>query len=190
KQIQQIWNGSDIKRGPVEWSLQWLWNHPQITIVLSGMNDEKQINENIILATNSSANSMSVKDLEIISQTEITIRSLMKVGCTGCGYCMPCPSGVNIPQCFEYYNDHYIFDDKTNAKMFYMGFCGGLLADKPSYASLCEECGECEKKCPQGIPIIGLLKNVSNEFEGIRFKIILKIAKILFDFKRWQSIRK
>ena len=114
----------------------------------------------------------------------------MKAGCTGCGYYMSCPSGVNIPACFEYYNNYHVFNDKTNAKLFYFVMCGGFMSNKPSYASLCEECGECEKVCPQGLPIIELLKDVSNEFEGFKFRTILKIAKVIFAFKHWNTMRK
>ena len=114
----------------------------------------------------------------------------MKAGCTGCGYCMPCPSGVNIPACFEYYNSYHVFNDKANAKMNYLIFCGGLMSDESSHASLCEECGECEKVCPQGLPIIELLKEVSNEFEGIKFRALQKIAKIVMKFKHWNTMRK
>lgn len=190
KEIKKIWADSDSKREPVEWSLEWIWNHPQVTAVLSGMNNEDHINQNIEIANRILPEAMSQKDLEIVSKTEKLYRKLMKVGCTGCGYCMPCSSGVNIPTCFEFYNDYHMFDDKINAKLFYLGMCGGLLADKPSYASLCEECGECEEVCPQGLPIMALLKDVSNEFEGLKFRMMLKIAKAIFGFKLWNTLRK
>ena len=189
KQIKNIWKDADKQRKPVAWSLEWIWNHPQVITVLSGMNDENQIRQNIEIASNILPESMSQKDLDIISTTEKIYRKLMQAGCTGCGYCMPCPAGVNIPGCFEYYNNYHVFDDKTNAKMFYLGMCGGLFSN-PSYASLCEECGECEKVCPQELPIIDLLKDVSNEFEGFKFRTILKIAKAIFAFKHWNTIRK
>ncbi|MCD4719804.1 MAG: aldo/keto reductase [Desulfobacula sp.] len=190
KQIKEIWEGSETKRKPVEWSLEWIWNHPQVTTVLSGMNNEDHITQNIKIANKVLPESMSQRDLEIVSKTEKLYRKFMKVGCTGCGYCMPCPSGVNIPTCFEFYNDYHMFDDKKNAKLFYLGMCGGLLSNKPSYASLCEECGECEKVCPQGLPIIDSLKDVTNEFEGFQFRMMLKIAKAIFGFKRWNILRK
>jgi hypothetical protein len=190
KEIKQLWENSDIKREPVEWSLEWIWNHPDVTAVLSGMNNEEHITQNIKIANKVLPESMSQKDLEIVSKTEKLYRKLMKAGCTGCGYCMPCPSGVNIPACFEYYNSYHVFNDKSNAKMNYLIFCGGLLSDKSSHASLCEECGECEKVCPQGLPIIELLKEVSNEFEGIKFKTLQKIAKIVMKFKHWNTMRK
>jgi predicted aldo/keto reductase-like oxidoreductase len=72
----------------------------------------------------------------------------MKAGCTGCNYCMPCPSGVNIPGCFEFYNSYHVFDDKKAASMNYLIFCGGVASGESALASMCEECGECEKKCP------------------------------------------
>lgn len=190
EQIKQMWEDADRKREPVAWSLEWIWNHPQVITVLSGMNDENHIRQNIEIANKVLPKSMSKKDLDIVSKTEQIYRELMKAGCTGCGYCMPCPSGVNIPACFEYYNNYHVFKDKTNAKLFYIGMCGGIMSNKPSYASLCEECGECEKVCPQGLPITDLLKDVSDEFEGLKFRMILKIAKIIFAFKHWNTMRK
>jgi predicted aldo/keto reductase-like oxidoreductase len=190
QEIKNLWNDSDTKREPVEWSLEWIWNHPQVITVLSGMNNENHISQNIEIANRVLPDSMSLKDLDIVSATEKKYRKLMKAGCTGCGYCMPCPEGVNIPGCFEYYNNYHVFNDKTNSKLFYLGMCGGIMSNKPSYASLCVECGECEKVCPQGLPIIDLLKDVSHEFEGIKFSIILKIAKTIFAFKHWNTMRK
>ena len=189
-EIKELWAGSDIKREPVEWSLEWIWNHPQVTVILSGMNDESHIKQNIELAGRVQSKSMSQKDLDIISKSEKIYRKFMKAGCTGCGYCMPCPSGVNIPGCFEFYNSYHVFKDKANAKMNYLIFCGGLLSHKSSHASLCEECGECEKVCPQELPIIELLKDVSNEFEGIKFKTFQIVAKIVMKFKHWDTMRK
>lgn len=83
---------------------------------------------------------MSKKDLDIVSKNEQIYRKLIKAVCTGCGCCMSCPSGVNIPAWFEYYNNYHVFKNKTYAKLFYIGMCGGIMSNKPSYASLCEEC--------------------------------------------------
>ena len=83
-----------------------------------------------------------------------------------------------------------MFNDKTNARMFYLATGGGLLSDKPSLASQCQECGDCEKVCPQDLPIMDLLKDVAGEFEGVKFRLILRIAKAIFGFKRWNIIRK
>ncbi len=190
KEIQDIWKGSDIKREPVEWSLEWIWNHPDVTCILSGMNEDVHIQQNIDLANRALPNMMSQNDLDIIDKTETIFRKRMKAGCTGCNYCMPCPSGVNIPMSFEFYNAYHVFDDKTNAKMMYLGFCGGLFSGESALASNCEECGECEKKCPQELPIQNLLKDVTNEFEDWKFKLMMKVGGIFAVFSRWRTRRK
>ena len=190
KQVQALWDAADVKRVPVQWSLEWIWNHPQVTVILSGMNEEAHIEQNIQMAGNALPNRMSKKDLELVDGAQKVYRKLMKAGCTGCRYCMPCPAGVNIPACFEFYNNLHVFDDKANARLFYLAQCGGLFSGKPALASLCEECGECEKACPQNLPIMDLLKDVSQEFEGVKFRMILKVAGILFGLKRWNILRK
>jgi len=190
REVEKLWQTADRKRAPVEWSLEWIWNHPEVTCILSGMNNDAHIQQNMGIAARALPNTMSEGDLEIISKTEAVYRKLMKAGCTGCNYCMPCPSGVNIPSCFEFYNAYHVFDDKKNAGLFYLGLCGGTFSGQSSLASLCEECGECEKKCPQELPIQDLLKDVKNEFEDWKFKIMLKIARSVFSFINWRTRRK
>lgn len=92
------------------------------------------------------------------------------MGCTGCGYCMPCPAGVNIPVCFSYYNDKSVYDGDKSVGRHYMGMLGGMDGGKPSFASLCKDCGKCERHCPQSIPIRKHLKDVSKEMEPFYFK--------------------
>jgi len=188
--IQELWDGADKKREPVQWSLEWIWNHPEVTSILSGMNEEHHIDQNIEMAGNALPSSMSQTDLAIVDKAQQMYQKLMKAGCTGCRYCMPCPEGVNIPGCFELYNNFHMFNDKTNARMFYLATGGGLFSGKPALASQCQECGECEKVCPQDLPIMDLLKDVEEEFEGVKFRMILKIVKALFRFKRWNILRK
>ena len=173
REVGKLWKDADQKRAPVEWSLEWIWNHPEVTCILSGMNDDDHIRQNVDIAARALPNTMSQRDLEIVSKTEKIYRKLMKAGCTGCNYCMPCPSGVNIPGCFEFYNTYHVFDDKKNAKLNYLGFCGGVFSSASSLASMCEECGKCEKKCPQELPIQDLLKDVVDEFEDWKFKIMI-----------------
>ncbi len=189
-QIQKIWNRADKKREPVQWSLEWIWNHPEVTSILSGMNEDNHIDQNIQMAANAFPSTMSQKDLALVDKARDLYRKLMKAGCTGCRYCMPCQYGVDIPGCFELYNNFHMFNDKTNARMFYLATGGGLFSDKPALASQCQECGECEEVCPQDLPIMDLLKEVKEEFEGVKFRMILKIAKTIFGFKRWNIIRK
>jgi len=100
EEIEKIWAGAPEKRSPAEWALRWVWDHPEVTTVLSGMNDEAHIDENIRAAGTALPDSLSPDDRARIEQVRDTYKRLMKVGCTGCGYCMPCPFGVDIPGCF------------------------------------------------------------------------------------------
>ena len=164
-EIKKIWDDAPVKRSPAEWALRWVWNHPEVTVVLSGMNDERHIDENLRVAGEALPNSLSLPELAIIARVRDTYQRLMKVGCTGCGYCMPCPAGVDIPGCFSLYNAHHLFPHDRSAKFQYIGRHGGLLSDI-SYAGLCRQCGRCEKICPQHLPIPERLNEVSKEMEG------------------------
>jgi uncharacterized protein len=164
-ELDSIWDQADRKRTPAEWGLRWVWNHPEVTVVLSGMNDEKHIEENIRIANEAYPESLSERELNLVSRVEETYRKLMKAGCTGCRYCMPCPSGVDIPASFEQYNRMKVFGDTLFARFWYMAMAAGALSGAPSLASMCKDCGKCVELCPQHLPIPDLLKDVANEFE-------------------------
>ncbi len=164
--IAELWAQADIKRPPVEWALRWVWNHPEVTVVLSGMNREEQISQNMAIADDATANSLSPAELELIDRVGVTYRELMQVGCTGCGYCMPCPAGVQIPTCFDLFNKLHMFGNPAEAKRFYNSFASGaVLQREPGFASQCVECGMCLEKCPQQINIPEVLKRVAAELE-------------------------
>ena len=104
-EIKEIWNEAEIKRTPAEWGLRWVWNRPEVTVVLSGMNEESHIEENLRIADEAYPNSLTEAELQLVKRVEQKYRELMKIGCTGCRYCLPCPSGVDIPGCFEIYDN-------------------------------------------------------------------------------------
>lgn len=187
--VQSIWDEAEIKRSPAEWSLRWIWNHPEVTVVLSGMNEEKHIEENIRIADEAYPESLTEDELKLIGRVEQTYRELMKAGCTGCRYCMPCPSGVDIPTCFEAYNNLHMFGDARSAKGLYLLRVAGVFGE-PSLASLCQNCGECEEVCPQGLPIQDLLSDVAKEFEGRWLKPTAWIVKKIMALKRWRTFRR
>lgn len=163
--VADIWDLADTKRPPVEWALRWVWNHPEVTVVLSGMNEEAHVRQNMEIAGDAEANSMTTGELDLCRRVADTYRKLMQVGCTGCGYCMPCPAEVQIPTCFDLLNKSQMFDF-TEAKRMYGIFAEGtVLQRNPGYASQCVECGECIEKCPQNIDIPEVLKQVVSEFE-------------------------
>lgn len=163
--VEKVWHESAVPRTPAEWALRWVWNHPEVTVVLSGMNDEKQVEENIRIANEAHADSMTDEELRIVGKAAQTYRGLMKVGCTGCRYCMPCPAGVDIPLCFEMQNNMRLFGERGFARLNYLLRAGGLTGIGRSYASLCKECGKCSKACPQHLPISKLLKDVVKDLE-------------------------
>jgi hypothetical protein len=155
-EVEPLFQGLAKKRPPVEWALRWVWNHPEVSTVLSGMGSLEQVRENIAFSLQGKANSLSVEDLAFIEQARKAYRNLLQVDCSGCAYCMPCPSGVNIPHNFSLYNDLVTFKDPTGV-MVYNAFM-----PPEQRASACSECGECEEKCPQHIPIREELKKVHN----------------------------
>ncbi|WFD10437.1 aldo/keto reductase [Tepidibacter hydrothermalis] len=166
KQVQEEWDKAEEKRSPAQWALRWIWNHPEVTCVLSGMNNDDHIRENIRTAKTTIAGSMSQDEIDRVERVRDIYKSLTKVPCTACAYCMPCPAGVNIPQCFQQYNNKYLFGG-FEARLMYLVQLGGVMSDKSEKASQCINCGKCEKHCPQHIEIRKELKNVSSELEGI-----------------------
>jgi len=164
--VQDIWNEAATRRTPAEWALRWVWNRPEVTVVLSGMNEETHIAENLAVADSAAPGSLTAEELQLVERVGRKYRELMKVGCTGCGYCMPCPSDVLIPGCFETYNTLHMFGDPEGAKFVYALMMSGVTGEgKPKFASQCVACGECVEKCPQHIPIPEVLAQVAAEME-------------------------
>lgn len=170
KLIQQ----TEPKRSPAEWGLRWLWNQPQVTVVLSGMNDVSQVEENVRIADGAAAGSMTEEELAVIERIKSEINKYVKVPCTGCGYCMPCPRGVDIPVCFQSYNTSYTDSYYQGQKAYFM--CNALRTN-PSGASNCIRCGKCEKHCPQGIKIPQELAKVRRRLEGPVYKLVSAVAR-------------
>ncbi|HVP95455.1 MAG TPA: aldo/keto reductase [Methanoregulaceae archaeon] len=164
-EVQKVWDEAAVQRSPAEWALRWVWDHPEVTVVLSGMNDENHIEENIKVAGTVLPCSLTEEERAVIEEARQTYARLMKVPCTGCRYCMPCPSGVNIPECFAAYNQTGLFPESGQARFQYLFRVGGVVGEG-SYAGLCKRCGKCSRVCPQHIDIPIRLKEVSQELEG------------------------
>ena len=173
----KIWDKSQVKRSPADWALRWVLNHPEVTCVISGMGDEEQIKENLKVANETLPNSLTGDELKLYDEVKEVYEDLMAVDCTGCGYCMPCPRGVDIPRCFEIYNHKYMFNEGFRASFLYLGQLGGVMGDHETHAGLCTDCGKCVKACPQKIDIPERLGDVSKEMGGRGFKYKLKIGK-------------
>ena len=166
-------------KSPAEWALKWLWDQPEVTVVLSGMNSMEMINENIRIANETEAFSMTDEEHAFINGVRDAINEKVKVGCTGCSYCMPCPAGVDIPGCFRCYENSYIDGFVTGMKEYIM--CTTLRSDKTT-ASLCVECGRCKEHCPQQIDIPSQLKNVKKRLEGNIYKVAAAVLKKRFPY--------
>jgi hypothetical protein len=162
--INQIWKKAPVQRNLSEWALRWVWNHPEVTVVLSGMSSFEQVRQNVAYAESGLPNSLSQEELGLFREAEIEYKKRVKVPCTGCRYCMPCTSNICIPECFEMYNQGCMFDAPDVASVNYNIVMGGMLTGSSGFASQCQECGDCEEKCPQGIPIREHLKKVASYF--------------------------
>ncbi len=161
--IRAIWEQADVKRSPAEWGFRWVLNHPQVLTVLSGMNQMEQIEENVRTFSDAAAGSLTEAELEVYEKVKAEIQRSMKVPCTGCGYCMPCPKGVDIPSSFSALNDA-ASRGRIMSKAMYIMTTGG------NSASQCIKCGKCQTHCPQSIPIPEKLEQVKKELEGITYK--------------------
>ena len=159
---------------PAELGLRWLWNQPEVTCVLSGMNSEEMVKENIRVASEAQPGHLTGEDLEMVETIKGIIREQEKVGCTGCRYCMPCPKGVDIPGIFHYYNLMYM-EKKAPARFEFARNVG--LRKEPGFATQCVGCGLCESHCPQHLPIRQKLKEADRDLRPLPYKIAIAIAR-------------
>jgi predicted aldo/keto reductase-like oxidoreductase len=160
EEARKVWNRAEIKRSPAEWAFRYLWDYPEISVVLSGMSEMEHLKENLSIAEEGHPGSLSPEEKSRIREVKEIYRARTKVTCTGCKYCMPCPSGVNIPRNLSYLNDVFMLDDVENARFQY-----GVLLSPEEKAGNCIECGECEEVCPQNIKIREMLKEVKEFME-------------------------
>lgn len=160
-----------------ELGLRWLWNQPEVTCVLSGMNSPEMVAENCRIASDAEAGSFDADDFALIEKVKEAIRETEKVGCTGCRYCMPCPKGVDIPALFRSYNMTAL-EGKPHARFEYAQTVG--LKSEPAFATQCIECGKCEQHCPQNIPIRRMLKEADRVVRPLPYKIGINIVRKFF----------
>jgi predicted aldo/keto reductase-like oxidoreductase len=153
--VADLWATAPQKRAQAEWGLLWVWNQPEVSVVLSGMSTMEQVVENIAIANHVRSNTLSTEELELITRVQKEYRKLIQIPCTACGYCMPCESGVQIPRIFELYNDAIMYDDIPVGRFFYAGKFG---LKEEERADRCLDCGDCVEACPQRIPVSEWLK--------------------------------
>ncbi len=162
--ITAVWKKAPVQRSLSEWALRWVWDHPEVTVVLSGMSALPQVVQNVSFASKGLPDLLSQEELNLIEEVKAEYKKRIKVPCTGCRYCMPCPSNVSIPECFEMYNTACMFDAPEVAKINYKIALGGMFGGNSGFASQCQECGKCEELCTQGIPIREHIKKVAEYF--------------------------
>ena len=164
----QAFRDYPVRRSPAEWALRWLWDQKEVTCVLSGMNSLEMVQENIAAAEDSRPGALTDADFALLRRVADLINARMKVGCTGCRYCMPCPHQVDIPGTFAAYNRLYSDGKFAGWKEYFM--CTALRRNGTG-AGMCVGCGHCEAHCPQGIPIREKLKEAKKELEGPVYQV-------------------
>jgi hypothetical protein len=154
--IQKIWDEAPTRRTPGEWALRWVWNHPEVSVVLSGMSTMQQVKENVEAADHSEPNSLTRQELHLVERVSQKYRELGFVGCTGCRYCLPCPQGVNIPEIISLYNEFFMKDRNDEVKSKYWEHI-----TPESEAKRCARCKQCEKLCPQQLPVSEIMSRAA-----------------------------
>lgn len=160
KSIQEIWDKARVKRTQAEWALLWVWNHPEVSVALSGMSTMQQVKENVKTADNSGINRLTKEELSIINRVALEYKKVGFIGCTGCKYCLPCPQGVNITEIIALYNEFYMKSMSDEVKAKYWEHI-----TPESQAKKCIACGTCEELCPQKLPIREIIKRAAWIFE-------------------------
>ena len=176
---KKIFREHDPDCTPARWAFRWLWDQKEVTVVLSGMNTMEMVRENVETACNTEIGSMTGKDQAMLKQVVAAINASVKVGCTACGYCMPCPMGVDIPGTFAAWNRYY---SETKFSGFREYLMCTALRKNPASASQCIGCGKCEKHCPQNISIREMLGQARKDLETPIYTIAKKGASWFVHF--------
>ncbi len=172
---KRIFSSYNPQYTPAQWAFRWLWDQPEVTCVLSGMNSDEMVRDNIQTASSVSVGDLTEGDKQMLHEVVSAINSKMKVGCTGCGYCMPCPKNVDIPGTFSAYNRKYSEGTFSALKEYVM--CTAMRKTSTA-ASNCVGCGKCEQHCPQHIEIRNRLKDARKELETPIYKLVRKAVSI------------
>jgi len=158
--VAKVWGSDPKKRSPVEWAFRWVWDHLEVSLLLSGMSAMEQVVENVAIAERAGNSRLGKSGLALLDRVRQAYQGVCPVPCTGCRYCMPCPNGVEIPSVFRVYNEAFMYNDLRMGRMRYKGPFG--LKDEQD-ASNCVECGKCAEACPQNIEVPDWLKKAHAE---------------------------
>jgi len=149
--VQKIWEAGTRSISPAEWALQWLWSKPEVSIVLSGMSTMEQVVENVRSASRSGLGNLTKDELDLVERVRAAYEAIVPIPCTACEYCLPCPNGVLIPKNFEIFNEGVMYGDFSGARREYEWL--GKREGETALAEACQQCEDCETKCPQNILI-------------------------------------
>ena len=179
EKAKKLFAAYPVKRSPAQWALRWLWDQKEVTVVLSGMNSMDMVRQNAATAADTRVGELTQPERALYASVVDAINENMKVGCTGCGYCQPCPKGVDIPGTFAAYNRCY-----TEGKFWGLRehLMNTALRKNSTAAFNCVGCGKCERHCPQNIPIREKLQEASKELEGPLYRVCRKVAGWLVHF--------
>ena len=187
-EVEEIFKRADPDKSNADWALEWVLNNRNVTCILSGMNTLEQLDDNLRITDRTTPLSMTLEEMETVELAKRVMRKSLKINCSTCGYCMPCPQGVNIPECLKIYNEKYLFGHKgliNQSFMDYYQYVGGIMGNRGN-AGLCNGCGKCLRKCPQKLDIISELKIVKKEFEVPGVKYILTFVQYVgFPIYKW-----
>ncbi len=171
-EVQKIYDTAEIKRSPVDWALRWILNHPEVTLLLSGMNRDEHVRQNLEIVSDSLPGGMTAQEEQIVARVRAAYNEVLQVRCTACAYCMPCPGGIDIPAAFKNLNNYHMFS-KWGARVGHSMFLGVQTQDgKPHWTTDCTDCGKCEERCPQSIPVRTVFERVQKDLEGPLVKMM------------------
>ena len=179
KDAEEIFKKANPDKSTAQWAMQWVLNNRNVTCALSGMSTFDQLEENLAIANQTTPLSMTFEEMETVELVKRVMRNSLKINCSTCGYCMPCPQGVNIPECIKIYNEKYLFGHKglvNESLIDYYQYVGGIMGNSGN-AGKCNGCGKCLRKCPQKLDIISEMEKVKREFEFPGFRYILSFIR-------------
>ncbi|MCL2068251.1 MAG: aldo/keto reductase [Treponema sp.] len=182
KSAVEIFKKANPDLSPAGWALNWLWNQQEVTLLLSGMGNMAQLEENMKCADKAAAGMLGEAEEAVFEKVLEQVNRVYKIRCTGCNYCMPCPRGVNIPGCFAAYNASYSMGYPAGMQQFI--FSTGFISERSGSPHLCVNCGKCEKHCPQNLPIMKELGNVRRRMEPFWFRFVGVIARAVMGRSR------
>jgi len=161
--VQRLWDATGVKRSAADWALRWVWNHPEVSVALSGMNTMSQLQENLASAEASGVNMLTPEEISVLTKSRELFQNLGYIGCSKCRYCIHCPQSIDIPLTLGFLNEYAMKrrlpSEQERIKESYLK----AVPDKRR-ANNCLRCGLCEQVCPQHLPVRKLISEAAAAF--------------------------